>query len=234
MKKTLIALLALGSMAMADEEEVALSSPAWTDKSGYTSFDFVLDGSWLTKDPEASKLTETVNLVGITLDAAATWYNKESTHRNQGAGVAIYKKSDNVWNYVGSSSWQTGYGASQTQSRQMTFFIDDGLALSSTTTYTAVFYGNKDAFDELALGSTLTSLKGAGDAPTKENPIVAFGMKSVTPSDADFALYDNNGQLLLNQSPWVTFTVQNTNIPEPTTGTLSLLALAGLCIRRRK
>ena len=35
-------------------------------------------------------------------------------------------------------------------------------------------------------------------------------------------------------APMMGVTVQNINVPEPTTGTLSLLALAGLCIRRRK
>lgn len=35
-------------------------------------------------------------------------------------------------------------------------------------------------------------------------------------------------------APMMGVTVQNINVPEPTTGALSLLALAGLCIRRRK
>lgn len=35
-------------------------------------------------------------------------------------------------------------------------------------------------------------------------------------------------------APMMGVTVQNSKVPEPTTGTLSLLALAGLCIRRRK
>ena len=35
-------------------------------------------------------------------------------------------------------------------------------------------------------------------------------------------------------APLMGVTVENINVPEPTTGTLSLLALAGLCIRRRK
>lgn len=42
------------------------------------------------------------------------------------------------------------------------------------------------------------------------------------------------GQLVLEQDGKVLKLVVNSTVPEPTTGTLSLLALAGLCIRRRK
>ena len=38
----------------------------------------------------------------------------------------------------------------------------------------------------------------------------------------------------LDQAPIMAVTVAYSEVPEPTTGTLSLLALAGLCIRRRK
>ena len=42
------------------------------------------------------------------------------------------------------------------------------------------------------------------------------------------------GKLELNQDKTLLKLVVTSTIPEPATGTLSLLALAGLCIRRRK
>ena len=229
MKATLLALMTLGSLAMA-EDVVTLSSPSPSNtQAGYTSFDFQLDDSWLTKDPEATVLTEMVKLTSMEVSTAKTWYNKNQTQRNQGAGVAIYQKSDTVWSFVGSSDWQKGYG----EGAVLTFSFGDDFVLSSGTTYTAVFYGNETAFNGLTTGATLESLVG-GENPSEDSPLAAFGMKSINYTQVpNFSMYSNTGAAQ-NQAPFVTFKVQNQNVPEPTTGTLSLLALAGLCIRRRK
>ena len=232
MKATLLALLTLGSLALA-ADTITLSSPAGSQgQAGYTSFDFVLNSDWLVKNPTTAALTEIVSLTSLTVTPAQTWYNQTPAQRNNGSGVAIYEKSDNVWVFVGASNWKSGYGVNT----QLTYDFSDSLTLSSGTKYTAVFYGYKASFDALEVGtSTLNDLSGLQN-PTEANPVAVYGMKSlVNDTTADFALYGGTaGSLQSGYKPLATFTVENVNVPEPATGTLSLLALAGLCIRRRK
>lgn len=223
MKKTLITLLTLSSVAVA-EEPLTLSSPADTQQAGYTAFDFVLNDSYLSGGSDTWFETATeVNLNSITIKTANTWY------RSGSVGLAIFQKDNTSttasWDYVAKSDFKTRTLG------EMTFNFTD-TSLTSSASYTVVFYGNESAFSGLDNMSTLTSLAGS-QTPNENAPIATLGMRITNPKDDDFALYLNTGAKDSgNYAPYVKFTVSP--VPEPATGTLSLLALAGLCARRRK
>ena len=92
--------------------------------------------------------------------------------------------------------------------------------------------------DELAVGDTYEIIRHDDDAQITGN----FDGKwygeifsRVSPTPAGGSPYELQGdyQLIINEGGNVAFR-KVSDTPEPTTGTLSLLALAGLCIRRRK
>ncbi len=225
MKKTLITAI-LACAAAASAADITLTSPGQTDdkRAGYTGFDFTLNNTaWLTPTPAGSTLTEEVTLNSMTIKSYATWF------RNKPMGIAIYQKVGSTWNFVGKSAWETSVPVGTNE------FEFSSLDLSSATTYTAVFYGVESAFSSLAAGSTLTSLAGL-EVPTAETPIAVAGLSLATAVAGSETIYGGTpGTAATDYMPVVSFTVTNTPaIPEPTTATLSLLALAGLAARRRR
>ncbi len=223
MKKTFItSLISLACAASASAGAVGTLTNTTddTNQAGYTGFDFTLNADWLTAS-EGLTLNPTVELSGITIETANTWY------RNNPMGIALFEKVDSTWNFVGKSDWKTSAPVGDNT------FTFDNLALSSTTTYTAVFYGNAQAFSELAATSTLSGISSSSanisQNPTYEAPLVSAGIRLTSTTNSE-TLYTWNGTSSGTYAPKVSFSV----VPEPATATLSLLALAGLAARRRR
>lgn len=216
MKKTLI-LLAIGFMANAGAATITVSGPQEdSDQSGQTAFDFTLTNTnWLTA---SAPLTDEVLLESLDITTANTWY------RNGALGIAVYEKSGETWNFVGKSAWQ-----SSTTVGKNTFTFSD-LLLSSSTTYTAVFYGHESSFNSLSAESTLTSLAG-GQNPSEASPIACAGIRLESSSNGE-SLYNSSGTASSNYVPIVSFELQN--VPEPATAFLGLFGLAALMMRRRR
>ncbi|MEZ3489123.1 PEP-CTERM sorting domain-containing protein [Akkermansia muciniphila] len=215
MKKTLT-LLVIGLMANAGAEQITVTGPQTSNnQAGCTGFNFTLTNSgWLTP---SAPLADQVLLESLALTTANTWY------RNSALGIAIYEKNGETWNFVGKSAWQASAPVGKN-----TFTFSD-LLLSSSTTYTAVFYGHESSFNNLSPESTLTSLAG-GQSPSESSPLACAGVRLATNSNGE-ELYNQNGTIVTNYVPIASFAVQN--VPEPATASLSLLGLAALMMRRR-
>lgn len=215
MKKTLI-LLAIGLIANAEAATITVDGPQDSNnQTGYTAFDFTLTNTnWLTP---SAPLTDEVLLKSLDITTAATWY------RNNPMGIAIYEKNGETWDFVGKSAWE-----SSTTVGKNTFTFSD-LLLSSSSTYTAVFYGHESSFNGLSTGSTLTTLAG-NQSPSETAPIVCAGLRQS--GTGGESLYNSSGQTVSNISPIVSFELQN--VPEPATVSLGLLGLAALMMRRRR
>ncbi len=132
MKKTLIALMALASLSYGTTTDATFTQSTSSGQAGYSGFTFNLSEDWLTLAPSNLDLTDYTefNLESVALTSAATWYNLA----NNASGLVILDSTNTV---VG-KSWWNNTGATYTF---------DSLTLSVNQDYTAIFYGNKTAYD---------------------------------------------------------------------------------------
>jgi hypothetical protein len=242
MKKTLIALMALAGVALA--ETATFTSTSSTDKlGGFGGFDFsVAENGWMTSTTMNYDEYNAVTLDNITLSLYNTWYT--NNNMKTGFGIGIYKKSTvgeaTTWTLVGKTDWFTHTAAAYDGSH--TFTVDGTVTLDTDSTYTVAFFAGKDYLAGLEIGSTRNSMTGANEWKNNTHPgadtdaLAAVGLRGVA-SDAtnSVILYQpgTNGPKT-GWTPNVTLATTPVLIPEPTTATLSLLALAGLAARRRR
>ena len=209
--------MALASLSYGTTTDATFTQSTNNGQAGYSGFTFNLSDDWLSLAPSNLDLTDYTdfNLTSVALVSAATWYNLA----NNASGLVILDSTNTV---VGKSGWNnTG-----------STYTFDSLTLSVNQDYTAVFYGNKTAYDNLDTTSSITSFVGSQN-PTEAAPIVAAGLRlNYNTSYTDGVMINNAGSAATNAFPVVTFSGQL--VPEPTTATLSLLALAGLAARRRR
>ena len=243
MKKTLIALLALTGVAVASEEATETYAVTFAGCATSTT-DALIDNVTLEVEGEmTAKLTSLVNSdstsIGLvttgTAGADATVFTPNSNVGNGAPWTATFK-FDNVNNALASLDSIT---------LDAVIFQGSGNYHPSGTTWTGniVFTSTittGTASDAVTLGSytsTLTPQRGQDDgvfevtlAPTTEgSPIDLTGVSSfnmtlaLTETLSGGAFVGLKGMELTGQL-----------VPEPTTATLSLLALAGLAARRRR
>lgn len=183
-------------------------------------------------------------LTSITLQGAETWFRLYNASND--SGLVILDSSNAV---VGKSNWDPSIGTATTASDSknsypitysfLTTTVVDGtsttassLTLDLDSNYKVVIYGNKTAFDNLTVGTTLTSLAGS-ESPSEAAPIVAAGLRlDHNGSNTTGVMFGSGGAADATAFPVVSFSGKL--VPEPTTATLSLLALAGLAARRRR
>lgn len=242
MKKTLIALFALGSMAMATEE---LPSAVWSVEdqavSGHTTIALTLEGGQTLNTTDGVTAFITVNWTGVSnapmlwlCTSAGTGYaNSAATFGYKGNGNEHHATlfsvgggnggTTNPYNNVASEVKTPDYIAATVgnaaknaslSEKTLTFFM-------TTAGGTSNLYELMDSGD-IQLLCTQTGMK-TGDI---DNLYIGGwnNTDSAQSGTASIALY--NSVLTTEQMKALA--------PEPTTATLSLLALAGLCARRRR
>lgn len=242
MKKTLIALLALASFSYGVTTDATFTHSDNTAQAGYIGFTFNLSDEWLTANPAVTEEYTAFELTSITLQGANTWYKLFETNNNSGLVVL-----DSTNKIIGKSNWNPTVGTSSTVGGKssypltysfLTTTVVDGtsssassLTLDLDSDYKVLIYGNKTAFDALTINSTVTSYSGPTDGSTIPDSIATAGLR-VHNGVTNGTMINNNGTINAGVFPVVSFSGQL--VPEPTTATLSLLALAGLAARRRR
>lgn len=242
MKRTIIALMALAGVALA-ETATFTSTDSTTNLGGFGGFDFsVGKNGWLTSTTMNYDEYNAVTLDSITLNLYKTWYTKNNM--TTGFGIGIYEKATvegtTTWTLVGKTDWFTHTAADYEGAH--TFTVDGTVTLDTDSTYTVAFFAGKDYLAGLEIGSTRNSMTGADEWGSNSHPgastdaLAAVGLRGVaTDTTNSVILYQpENRGTQTGWTPNVTLATTPVLIPEPTTATLSLLALAGLAARRRR
>ena len=218
MKKTLITLLALCGVATADTYQSTTSTKS--DQGRFYGFTFAVgtDSTALTTTPTISADVLTLNLDSIELLTR----NNES-YSNVKLAVYEYVSDNTTGTYLGSSSVES-YATNT-----LTTFEFSDLTINKGTRYQFMFV-KADATD-----SDLTTFDGY-----KEQSMI-WGIATTADKYAGtlptgWGIYTNNtiNGWSDHRMPVMTVNTSAPVVPEPTTATLSLLALAGLAARRRR
>lgn len=254
--------MTLGSLALAAEP--ATTSTVVVDYSNLSGGDHTgignTDGVIFTLSNDATRfklydgtaLTSTVALQSIEIaeggdKGSMTDANKISTKTaivTDSAGLVLgWSQSKSTVSRAHDTDWGTNK-----YTRNFTTFsnfmaadgVSEAITLSTGESY-YVYFGTSEQVWAL-YEATLPKEFGGPATPvtmTSEYYTQVRVTTSGTFDEATAAQYSfiNGAPAALNMkayAPMMGVTVQNINVPEPTTGTLSLLALAGLCIRRRK
>lgn len=248
MKQTLSTLIALAGLATA--EDVTFSSTA--AHAGYGGLDFsISQGSWLVANNGQWDYDK--YQYGILNSVTLTVYPAGYTQSNMttGFGIGIYEKQVNgdatTWMLVGKTDWVCGNADKHWG--ELVFHAQDDVILSVDKTYTMAFFAGSEYFDSLYLGSKRYDMSGGtcwvgGQPAATTDSLAAVGLLRET-GDATgmVVLYaaGNQGEETgvtpyaeVNVSPFETGGIVPSNVPEPTTTTLGLLALCGLASRRRR
>ena len=238
--------MTLGSLAMAAEPALTLNDMLFTttvpankanDGGGYsgiimtiseendrlsTKQEWILNDTFqLTSIELAARNTTSTDLDGTILILADA-DNKFLAASQEASVTSTKHKDDWGWDYTRPFATYTS-------------FLDEykkAVTLSLDTEY-HLFVSTEDKLSSFLLSGEETL--GTDDVKINTN-LFACG-KGTYPADTvtDLGFLSNTLEVTATGfAPLVGITVQNVNVPEPTTGTLSLLALAGLCIRRRK
>ena len=238
MKQTLITLLALAGVAAATEQTITLSDYGYTDGFYATS---VLDLEDLTSIITQKNLDTTLIGVGVALDDDTThsgvltvksWTNNElHVYSNQAAGVS----STGFGNANASFSAPDGYTWPQGHAINNAFSMEDAVGGALTFAFAPKaaetdVYGISIALSvAYADGSIQTIVGNAGGYSWSNNQYKATKIfyddaYITTPTVTKAGNWTHADLVAANKTALV---------PEPTTATLSLLALCGLAARRR-
>ena len=234
--------MALAGVALADTTSFT-STSSNTDLGGFGGFDFsIAEGGWLNSSSMDYEEYNAAILNSITLSMYNTWYT--NNNMTTGFGIGIYEKSTvgdaTTWTLVGKTDWFAHTASTYTGTH--TFTVEGIVTLNTESTYTAAFFAGSEYLAGLEIGSTRDSMTGATEWKNNTHPgagtdaLAAVGLRGVK-SDAtsSVVMYQptTNG-IKTGWTPNVTLATTPVFIPEPTTATLSLLALAGLAARRRR
>ena len=235
--------MALAGMATATEQLDSIAHATNNNQGGYVGFTFNLSADWLTSSTTVTEEYTAFELTDITLQAGETWYRLYNSSND--SGLVILDSSNKV---VGKSVWDPSIGSAVSVGGKNSYPITysfltstdvDGTSTTSSsltldldTDYKVLIYGNKTAFDSLTTGTTITTFTG-NQSPTVNAPIVAGGLRvDYNASNTTGVMINDGGNTDAKSFPVVSF--NGKLVPEPTTATLSLLALAGLAARRRR
>lgn len=238
MKKTIIALLALAGVTMAEDVALTLSSPAsgsLTSSNTLVKWQTSVDGVYTDITELTSwALTFTLDIErksnGVPIIAANDLAFIQNNGSNNNCSVKFAMNGDGTLKFYGyTTGGNSGISTNSTDVFLSTQTItnDDGstTTIIPDTAITLQFIANEDA-DGNITGGTLSALSG-----DKALSIELDSALTLTNSSS-IRLWTNLGN---EQFKDISLTsLSNNVIPEPTTATLSLLALAGLAARRRR
>ena len=244
--------MTLGSLAMAAEEPKALtivpSTPAKAEGGNYDAIVFTL-----TNDVDrttvlgGAELTPTVTLDNIqlagrdkTLETLAGWCPVITDATGLVVGFSMTPSTTSVithaddWGLAYTRSWATLTGFANADLKS-----EVPLTLNLNKEY-RLYLGTQDQVYDLFQALYGASYLDADPVTISAEYYTSRAIKVTTAGEydgasaAELGFMNDGGRVGTTWAPMMGITVQNNNVPEPTTGTLSLLALAGLCIRRRK
>ena len=221
MKKTIIALIALAGVAAADSYT---SSTYKKQDQASTHYGFTIalaDSSWVDT-------TIPTDVTSVQLDSVTLMTRNSGSYNDIKIAVYEYTSDGNVGDLLGLSS-----AASFATNSNVEFTFSGSVTLNPASRYQYMFVSadstteDVDTYNEYkakatSWGLALTNKESDGNAYTYAN--IPSGWGTYTNGTA------NGWQDML--LPVVTVTTSS--VPEPTTATLSLLALAGLAARRRR
>ena len=220
MKKTLIAIVALAGVAMGAGDSLTLSTaPLYngTEGGSYAGIAFTLgadDSSRFTMTE--GELTELVTLTSISLTERGGNYNFPDDR------VLYITNTDKL--YLGSSAIYTKAEGSDVA----VFDFANSITLNTNTTYYAYI------IDSNSVASWEAGVTKVAAGQFYSAPLAAVGGSLTGSTAANWGFLNKDGLASTGFAPMMSITVSNINVPEPTTATLSLLALAGLAARRRR
>lgn len=248
MKKTLIALLALGSMAVADEPITYTFTNTTGEgvnrSGGCAGISFQL-GDTSRMDVDQPLLTATFNPLYIQSIAIKT----SDTQTNGSTPLCMFiVDSDLTLLAVSESCTPTS-----TLSEVLTFNFNETASLmtnpevnttnqglSGGTQYYA-FFLNADRYSNTtdrnynaSIGSVVPSNDGHPWADSNTVALSLVSFPDTTTAGENAILSGSNGGLGYKYNQFGAFVTITAKAPEPATATLSLLALAGLAARRRR
>lgn len=217
MKKTIIALMALAGVAAADT--YTSSTPDKTNQGSYYGFTLApANATYLTTDIPAD-FTGLLNLDSITIQTRS-----DNTYASARVAVYEYSADHTTGTYLGVSS------AADFAANTDVEFSFDAITIDPTKRYQFLFV-NTTATELASFDAYKAASMQWGVAVTN-----SFGANI----PGGWGTYKSNG---INSwegqyIPVVGLTLSTPgateSVPEPATATLSLLALAGLCARRRR
>lgn len=230
--------MALVAVTFADAATFAPATTGTESMGGFGGLDFsIAENGWLKSSGMNYDMSNAVTLNSITLDIYSTWYS--NNNMRTGFGIGIYEKtvegSVTTWTLVGKTDWFAHTANNYTGQHE--FDIDGTVTLNTESTYTIAFFAGSDYFANLGIGSTRNSMTGAnewkGSNPDPGTDVLAaVGLRGSNSGSTN--MYTNGGiqtgrlpNIVLDATPVL-------SVPEPTSATLSLLALAGLAARRRR
>ncbi len=245
MKKSLILALLIFGIILNAKASLSVSvnksnAELYNKVTKVSAFDFNLcnDERFLINDSQT--LSEKITLKDVTIKNFSIYPDLGYCSN---IGLAIYEANNKhtSWSFIGKSNWLTGV------TDKLSFSFEN-LTLNSESTYTAIFYGDFDTFNQLSTENRLSNWTGVKYGPSASNPIVAVGFNflyNFTDDSMGRSVYNENGELITSVfnsnyqattayfQPDMTFTLTNI-VPEPTTSSLGLLGLTVLFIRRRR
>lgn len=237
MKKTLIALLALSGVAMADATLGSYYTVGGTKYDavdnfyGYTKDQIIAKTSEVTVDQLAFDANSIGNLSAVTLNTADMLCSDSSLTTGTAltlSSLSILARANDGHKGVGSSVAITIDGVTYTSTTTTysdgDIYTDD--AGSTLNGHGLITYTFVDKLPTFELGDTLTfSFSLTDGTVADENKIPAAALKGISAAPI---IYGGVWQAAMQLN------VDTVTVPEPTTATLSLLALAGLAARRRR
>ena len=219
----------------------ATATGVTTSDSGFTA------SSVSTVAGTATTFTGNVTVTG-SLTAAAMATNADFISTGEVTGISstsgrqVLFASDSA-SAIQSTFRSTGSGTTLTLGHRATLTLGGALAASDGGTFTLTLGGKvtldfttevKAAIADLSMGTTLDVLLATnvnfGDGTSLQSGATASDYITLA-SDSGLALTDSSQLILNGNNLLLTGAV---TVPEPATATLSLLALAALCARRRR
>lgn len=260
MKKTLIALFALSGMAMAADTLTLYDQ--WTfDKNLASTHNrtFIAQNASASFSGGAMQLTLNNGAVsGIhlndsnTLDLDSNWAlqltctipvgNSSKTAQvltclnnvDGGTQLAIANQGDGgVYGFAGTQNW-AGWGANNRANTVAA--INTPMVLTLMNYNGDLYLAQNDGWATFGNGTDHVSDSQVGDMKLRKLTL-GFGRNGTNGLAAQTITVDNLSVYTFDPEKVQVAQVKSalmSNVPEPTTGSLSLLALAGLCARRRK
>ncbi len=222
MKKTIIALLALAGVAAAAEQQITLTG---LTGGGYSSTTANYSLTWDTTNVETTLVSWKLTFDMTPTGNDGEWVFKVPAVDNN-PGIIIQKYAGKLWINATNEAQNGG-----------TYLPDYGMPLNTAVAVTLSYVANENLEGLLSGGLFTLSAAYTNSGETTET---TFSCTREFSADYTTALTSGAAELNVHGGKTsfanISLTQLDNNmvVPEPTTATLSLLALAGLAARRRR